>query len=87
MKLPISEELPTQKFVLNPYENKIARYSSLRVVKSQATKTEIELLDARRKIEKLEARVKELQKILLSYTFTSKQQESIDFNSERDEIM
>ena len=60
LKLPLSEEVPSQKFVINPYENKVAHYSSRRIVKSEASKTEIELLDARRQIEKLEARVKEL---------------------------
>lgn len=74
--------------MVNSYQGgKTAIYNANRVAKSFESKTRIELFEAKRQIEKLDNQVKELQQLLLKYTFTSKQKEKLEMNAERDPIM
>jgi hypothetical protein len=65
----------------------MAIYNTNRIARSVESKTRIELNEAKRKIEKLENQVKELQSLLLKYTFTSKQKGQLEMNADKDPIM
>jgi len=76
------------KILMNNYQgNKVAMWTSHRVVQSQTDETKRKLSEEKRKNKQLEARVRELQKDRMKMNFNDDQKTYISSKEQKDEIM
>lgn len=76
------------KILMNSYQNnKIAIWTSHRIVQSQADETKRKLSEEKQRNKQLEARVRELQKDRIKTNFTDEQRTNIQSKEQKDDIL